>query len=164
MLEDGSAAGSECAADGELFLAGEAAGEKQVGYVDAGDEQDEGYCAEEKPECLLAFAGEEVVLERLDEDAPAFVAFRVGLGDVGGDGVHVGLRLLDGDAGFEASDGEEPMEVVVELLGFEDEGHGELGVAAIVEARGEDADNGVGLAVDAHGLADDFGIGAEVRP
>ena len=61
------------------------AGEEKIGDVDAGDEQDEGYGAEEKPERLLAFAGEEVVLERLDEDAPALVAFGVGLGDVGGD-------------------------------------------------------------------------------
>ena len=143
--------GSECAADGEFFLAGQAPGEQKIGDVDAGDEQDEGDGTEEKPEGLLAFAGEEVVFERLDEDAPALVAFGIRLGDVGRDGVHVGLRLLDGDAGFEAGDGEEPVEVVVELLGLEDQGHGKLGVAAIVEARGEDADDGVGLAVDAHG-------------
>ena len=164
MFEDGSATGSECAADGEFLLTGEAAGEEKIGDVDAGDEQDEGDGAEEKPERLLAFAGEEVVFERLDEDAPALVAFRIGLGDVGGDGVHVGLRLLDGDAGFEAGDGEEPVEVVVDLLGFEDERHGELGLGSIVEARGEDAYHGVGLAVDAHGLADDFAIAAEVCP
>jgi hypothetical protein len=85
LFKDGSATGSECAADGELLLTGKAAGEEEIGDVDAGDEQDEGYGAEEKPERLLAFAWEEVVLERLDEDAPALVAFGVGLGDVRGD-------------------------------------------------------------------------------
>ena len=61
MFEDGSAARSECAADGEFLLTGQTASEEKIGDVDAGDEQDEGYGAEEKPERLLAFAGKEVV-------------------------------------------------------------------------------------------------------
>ena len=53
---------------------------------------------------------------------------------------------------------------MIGLLGFEDAGHGELGVASIGGARGQDADHSVGLTVDAHGLADDFAITAEVCP
>jgi hypothetical protein len=37
------------------------------------------------PEGLLAFAWKEVVLQRLDEDAPALVALGICLGDVSGD-------------------------------------------------------------------------------
>jgi hypothetical protein len=56
------------------------------------------------------------------------------------------------------------VKIVVDLLGFEDKWHGELGVTTIVETRGQDSDHDVGLAVDAHRLADEFGIGAEVCP
>ena len=108
--------------------------------------------------------GRKSFLSGSTKDAPALVALGIGLGDVGGDGVHVGLRLLDGDAGFEAAHGEQPVKVVVDLLGLEDQRHGQLALAAIVEAGREDADDGVGLAVHAHGCADDFGIGSRAVP
>jgi hypothetical protein len=53
---------------------------------------------------------------------------------------------------------------VVELLGLEDEGHGELFFTTIVDAGCKNADDGVRLAIDAHGRTYDFWIGAEMRP
>ncbi len=60
-------------------------------------------------------------------------------GDLRGDGVHIGLGLRDGDTGFEAAHGEEPVVVVIDLRRAEGEGRGDLGVVAIRHAFGQDA-------------------------
>ena len=67
--------------------------------------------------------GRKSFLQRVDDGAPSLVAFRIGLGNVIGDRIHVGLGLLDGHAGLEAAHREQPVEVVIQLLGFEDERH-----------------------------------------
>ena len=96
--------------------------------------------------------------------APAFVAFWIGLRDVGRHRVHVGLRLLDGDAGLQAAHGEQPVEVVIELVGLERERDDEPLVETVRLTGCEHADHGVGGAIELNGLADDVRIGAEPPP
>jgi hypothetical protein len=79
------------------------AGQQQIGNVDAGDEQHEADRAGED-EQRGARAGHQVVLQRLELDAPIAI---IGIlrGEVAGDDVHLRLRLLDRNAGFEPRDG-----------------------------------------------------------
>ena len=87
-----------------------------------------------------------------------------GLRDVGGDGIHVCLGLLDGDARLEAAHGQEPVEVVIQLLGLEDEGDDQALIEAIWLAGGHDADDGVGRSINLDRLAEDLRIGAKSLP
>jgi hypothetical protein len=79
-------------------------------------------------------------------------------------GVHVSLGLLYRDAGFEASYREQEVEVMVKLLRLEDEGHGKLILAAVGNACRKYSNDGIGFAVDAHSVADDCAIRAQVSP
>ena len=90
--------------------------------------------------------------------------FGIGLGDVGRYRVHIGLRLLDGDARLQAAHREQPVEIVIELLGLERQRDYQPGVKAVSLARSEYTDNGIGGAIDLDGLADDVGIGAQTLP
>ena len=117
--EDLAARGSHGAANGNLALPYCAFGQQQIGDVDAGDEKHESDRAEKQPEVANSVGGEEVVLQRFYRCAPSFIGFRISGGNVGGDRVHVGLGLLDGDTGLEAAHGQDPVIVVVDLLGRE---------------------------------------------
>ena len=142
-------------------MARHAARQQQIGDVDAGNQQHESNRTQEQPEHLDALFGQKIVLKSLDIRAPALVALGIHLGDVGGDGVHVLLRLLEGDARLKAAHDEEPMEVVVDLFRLEDQGDRELRFLAIEDAGTLHADDGVGGAVHAQSGADDVGIGAQ---
>ena len=83
---------------------------------------------------------------------------------MGSDGVHVLLRLLEGDAGFKSAHNQEPVEVVVDLFRLEDQGYGELRLLAIVNARALHADDDVGGSIQLQSSADDIWISAELDP
>ena len=124
--EDGGAARAESAANRQFLLSRHAARQQQIGDVDAGNEQNKPNGAQEQPEHLDAFFGQKIVLEPLDIGAPALVALGIHLGDVGGDGIHVLLRLLEGHARFKTAHHQEPVKVVIDLFRLEDQGNGEL--------------------------------------
>ena len=102
----------------------------------------------------LRRVAEEVVLERLDAGAPARVGFRKRLRQVGRDGHHVRVGLLKSDAGLQPAHDEQPVKVVVHLLRLECQR--QIQPPGSVGRPGrEDADDGVGLAVDANLAPDD---------
>ncbi len=164
LNEDGPRSCPQRAADGQLFLPGHAAGQQEIGDVDAGDQEHKSDRAQQQPQGQLSLLGQEVVFQRLDPRAPSLVALRILLRDVGGDRVHIGLRLLDGDARLQSAHNQQPVEVVIDLVGFEDQWHGQLCVIAIVRTGRKHADDGIGLSVHGHGGADDVWIGAEFQP
>ena len=104
-LDDSGAACAERRADGDLFAAAEYAREDEIGNVGAGDEQHEGDRSEHHQQRGTHIA-DEVFAHGDDDGAPAFVVGGIGLLEAVRDGVHLGLCLLESDAGFEAGDGE----------------------------------------------------------
>jgi hypothetical protein len=96
--------GAEGGADGDFSLTGGAAREEEIGDVDAGDEQDEGDRAHQEPETGDGVAAGEGILKRHDAGAPTLVGEGINFGSVPGDGIHVGVGLLESDAGFETTD------------------------------------------------------------
>ena len=84
------------------------------------------------------------------------------------DGLHIGKRHGDGDAGFEAGDAEEVVAASPLLAAAEGvEGHPELRLADGSEGEGlrEHSDDGVGDAAEGDGLADDvFSSGESFLP
>ena len=162
LAEEALARGAEGSADGDFFLARGGASHQEVRDVGAGDEQDEGDGAEKQPEGGAHVAIEEVVFQRLDARGPAFIGFWVDFGDVGGDGGHVRIGLREGDAGLHARENDKPVEIVVDLVGREDERKEEFAFAAIGGAGRADADDGVEFAIHVDFAADDVRIGAEM--
>ena len=157
-MDDTRAERSHRGADGDLFAAREGAGEEKIGDVGAGDEEDERDGAEHHKQGGTNIA-DGLITEGMNDGAPSFVLGGVGLFEALGDGVHLGLRLLDGDSGFEAADGEVVM-VVANGRGGGSEGHGNpySGEAGLVHRRAHDADDSVGVAVEVDGFADGSGI------
>src|SRR3954447_17245159 len=82
---------------------------------------------------------------------------------MGGEDVEFGLRLLDSDAGVEASDDVESVIVVLfELLGSEGRGNPKLlETSGGIVARRHDSDDGVGQTIDLDGLAERGGAVSE---
>ena len=152
LLDDARAGCAHGGADGDLFAAGEGAGEDEVGYVRAGDEKNEGDGAEHHEErgTNVAYG---LVAHGFDGCAPAFVVFGVGLLEALRDGVHLGLGLLESDAGFEACDGEEVM-VAAHGCFFRSEGERNpyLGEVGLDHLWTHDADDGVRLSVEVDGF------------
>ncbi len=152
---------AERRAQRELALTGGAARQQQVRDVGAGDEQHESDGAEQQPQRRLRRVAEEVVLERLDAGAPARVGFRKRLREVGRDGQHVRVGLLKSDAGLQPAHDEQPVKVVVHLLGLERQRQIQLALVLVGRPGRQDADDRVRLAVDANLAPDHVGIAAE---
>ena len=109
--DEAIAASAEGSADGEFALAGDGAGELQVGEIDAADEQNGADGGKEEPE-----RGADVSRDVDDEgnDKHGGMGGEVARLIEGGlDGGQLGLGLLGGDADAEASDGHE---VVIALV------------------------------------------------
>ena len=153
------AACSEGGAGGEFTAAAGGAGEEEVGYVGAGDEEDEADGGEEDHE-----RGADVADGGFLEggDAEAFVGSE-GVGAVeaaildGGEG-ELGVGLGDGDAGAEAGGYGEVVGHVLRCE-VELEGNPEVGGGIGDEAGSDDADDGVGCAVELDCRSDDVGVG-----
>jgi len=141
-----------------------APGQRQVGDVHARDQQHKADRAQQHPQHLDQLFGQEVILQGFDKRAPALVAFRVGLGDVVGHPVHLGLRLLYAHARLQPSHRQQPVEVVVLLLRFENQRNDQRLVQPIRLARPQNPNHRVRRAVDLHLFADDVGIGAQPLP
>ena len=138
-----------------------AASEEQVGDVGAGDEQHEPDRPQEQPHPGDRLAAQEVVLQRLDARAPPRVRAGVLLGDALGDRLHVRVGLLQGHVGLQAAHHQQPVEVVVDLLGGESEGHVQVVHDPVGGPGSEDPHHGVGLAVQPDLTADDVAVGPE---
>jgi len=78
--------------------------------------------------------------------------------------VHICLRLLGRYSGLQAANGHQPVVVVVDLLGGEGQGRGQLRTKAVGKAGRKHADHGVGCAVDAHGLAENIPVRSQAVP
>ena len=74
---------------------------------------------------------EKIVLEAIDPCAPSTIAFGVGGSDAGSDRIHICLRLVQADAGFQAAHGNHPVIIVVDLFGTKGQRRGNFGVIAI---------------------------------
>ena len=149
LREDRGPRRSQGAAHGQLLLPGHAARQQQIGHVDAGNEQHKADGAEQQPEHLDSFRGQEIVVQRLDFGAPALVAPGVDLRDMRRHRIHILPRLLERDAGLHAAHDQQPVKVVVQLFRLEDQGHGQLVLPAIRVARGLHADYCIRLVIEA---------------
>ena len=101
--------------------------------------------------------------QRVNDCAPSLVLGGIGLLEMLGDGIHLCLCLLEGDAGLEASD----CKIVVVAAdggfgGCECFGDPHLGEAGFVHCRAHDTDDGVGLVIEIDGFADGCRVGGVV--
>ena len=173
LAKDAPAAGADGQADGEFASAVGGAGGEEAAEIGAGGEKDDSGKHHDASEKAARGPADEVTEKtgagEIEGEAVFF--FGILLGDVGDEGVHFGLRAWRGDAFFEAYDGEdvfvgagvEPAEAVER--GFVGHGDEEVGLGnffGAVEAFGGDADDGVGMFVDADGFADDVRVGGEI--
>ena len=176
LADDAGTAGAESAAHGELLGAGGGASEQQVGEVDAGDEQDRADGGPKDDERAAKLAAD-VVLERHGDDAAFDHCSRIGAAGlwdvccsstVGRGDFGLVLRLGERDAGLEAADHGDDVAPVAGRAVEVERGDGVDLCAggedgAEVEASGQDADDGGLGAVHVEGLADDVGVGVELR-
>ena len=95
--DDAAAPGAERRADRDLLAPPERLREHEVRDVGAGDQEHEADRAEEH-EQRRSHVADEVLVQRDDRGAPAFVVLRILRREPGGDGVHLAARGLDGDA------------------------------------------------------------------
>ena len=86
----------------DLFLGRDPVSQKEIGDVQASNQQHKADRSQQEPENPLLLLGKKVILEALNGDAPAFVG-GIGLRLQGGNPVHVSLRLRDSDTRFHAS-------------------------------------------------------------
>lgn len=164
---DAGTAGADGDADGEFATAVESADEEQIGDVDGGDEPDETDGGEEDEEGE-ADAANEVGVKGVDEGLDGGIGLGIGACEPGGDAIEVGLGLGEGDAGLEAGDGGDfVITVVGEEIGrvgsgeIEGDRIGETELEGGKEGRGHDADDLVGLAIEANGAGEDVGVGGK---
>src|SRR5580700_1038360 len=161
--------GAERCANGEFTRASGGAREKQVGDVDARDEQNESDGGKQDEQERLDALHHFLFYGR-DGDAAIFVSVGIGDGEIVSDGGHVRARLRERDALLDASHAiNAGMDFAVAeeriLRGAERYVHvagTEINVAtAKVEIGGQHADDGVVGAVEIHGFADDVTRGSE---
>ena len=88
LRKDIASRGSEGGSNGDLSLAGGSFGQQEIGDIDAGDQEHEAHCSEENPERSDSLFRKEVILQRLNIDAPTLVALWKPFCDVGSDGLH----------------------------------------------------------------------------
>ena len=97
-----AAAGAERGAHGDLRPAGNAARQLQIGDVGAHHQQHKQRGAQHQPVVEICVGAVDAVEQRLDVDRPTRCWLRDSLGEVFGQGLHLGLRLLIGNAIAEA--------------------------------------------------------------
>ena len=161
-------AGAERGPHRELVRTSSESREDEVADIRASDEQHE--CDRCQEECQRrAQIADERLLERLDVDANAFVAFRIRHFQRPRRRLEIGTHLCEIDAGPEAANhahgvhvpGREHLVVVLS------DRQKHIGVQARDDAdanvRRYDADDRVRLAIERHGFSDDCGSAAKAR-
>jgi hypothetical protein len=132
------------------------------------DDQQQEHSAGEEGQQNGANVANDQLMKRLHECALAAVGVGVLALELERDGLHIGKRHGDGDAGFEAGDAEEVVTASPLLTTAEGvEGHPELGLADGGKGEGlwENADDGVGSTAEGDGLSDDvFSSGESLLP
>ena len=151
-------------AHGELMLAPRRLRQQQAGDVAARGQQDQGDGARQEPQ-RSPDASDLLFLQGRQRHGPALVGIRKLLAETRLDRGEVGLRLLDGDAGCEPSDGrQEPRLTRLEQHRRHLRRHPRLRRRGwIAEGRRHDADDGAAGAGEDERPADDSGIGVEAR-
>lgn len=161
LADEMHARSAESEADGDFLLALGFAGQREASCVGAGDEENQAGGAEEDEE-RHANVAIELLAERSDDNTVALVGVRMGEGDLGFEIVESLLCGFRGDAGFEA--GEDAHVAALEVVGrggSHRRWHPDLGLGRVVEGGWHDAEDGVGLAVEGDGFADDGAVRVE---
>ena len=164
LAKESNARGAKGRADGKFAAACRATREEEIADVGAGDEQDETDGAEKNSERCSCIA-EQVLFERFGVHAPAFVGAGVSGSQAIGDGGKFEFRAGDGSVGLQTREDLIGMIAAFGLLFFARKKRGpEFAVGGKTEGRlrGNDADDGVRLAVEGDGLADGVSIGGKI--
>ncbi len=162
------AAGAERGTHAGLALARACAGQEQRGDVDARNQQHDGHGAEEHQHPRPRPCAHDVIAKRAEANRRALAPLGMRRQDAVADPVHVGLRLLDGDAWLQPAG---DLQVDVDLLRdadplrFRDDiGEVQVRRTGCPERPGEalrhDADDVEGLAIERERPADDGGLAA----
>ena len=170
MTRDAPAACADGRSNGHLTFAAGRAGEKQAGNIRAGDQEDESYGAEQDQQNRTEFAGN-LLAQRHDVDSPVSVKIGILVFELGGDGIHLGLRLGIVGTRFEArGHGKEAANLLAIVKGLrKHEGRPQAGLCAgegavldePIEILGRDADDGPGFSIEKNGFANNGGIAGE---
>ncbi len=102
LLADTPGRRSECDTECDFPATVQGAREQQPARIRADNEQQRQHGRQQQEECWARVAGQ-IVLLRLNEDGGTEVIFYVGFCKAGLDGAQVSMRLLKGDARFEAA-------------------------------------------------------------
>src|SRR5207302_1622624 len=156
---------TQCQAQRNLLLTNSSAGEQQISDIGAGDEKDEPDGTKQNEERWPDLSNY-LFVERDHNGAPPFVISRILLLKACRDRIHLGLRLLQSDAGFKASNNfEEVITALRRFFRWKCNRHPELIVPVFktrqLHKRRHDSNNGVALAVQSDCAANNAWIGSE---
>ncbi len=164
LAQHASAAGAERDANRDLPLADFGAGQQQVGDIGARDHQYEGHRHQKNEQGGVEIA-QNLALDGTELDAAALVGGGIGLFQALTNAVHLALGACQRDAGPEARQHRGAAGAAVgDILAANGHHQGQPEFGAIFHAAEpgrHDADDGVRLAVELKGAADDRGIAAE---
>ncbi len=96
----------EGGANGKLPLTAYGGGEKEIGNIHAGDEQDETNRCAKNEEHWSRPAAEEILGQRIDPGGVAAVGLGIGLGEAFGDGLQLTIRIGSAHPGAQPGDRE----------------------------------------------------------
>ena len=182
LADEARTTGAESGAQSKFFFAFGGLREKEIREVHAGDEQHEADYAHEdatgERELGPLVDAEGGLVERVELAGAARVIARIFLFESGGDGLHGGACLIDGDVGFEPADDGDPAHAAMileclELTRDDVVAHAEGNPEYVwrserddaFEIGGSDADDGVRRGVQGDGLTDDVRVRAKTaRP
>ena len=166
LARQSNASAAERGADGELVLTRRAAGDQQVGDVDAGNQQQEADGAEQR-EQRQADVVDQPIGEQFGADADGAVGVRVLAFQRGGDRLQLAAGRLEADAGLQTAEGVESVVVAaIDQVGCtrdRADRREQIVRAHVLEIARHHADDGVLDAVQLHRPPDHGGIGAELR-
>ncbi len=162
LTHQAPAARPERGPDRHLARSQRAARQQQVGQVGAADQQHGAHRGHQHQQREPQLRPDTAIDPAIDRGPPVFLDGRILQRDAAGDLRHLGLRLLEAHAGLEPRDRVQVVEVP-HRVGREGERHEGIGPAPVELPCRQDADDGVGFAIENDIAADDAGVGAELR-
>src|SRR5215472_13332370 len=157
--------GAQSSTDGDLVSTRGGPSQEQVGYVGAGDQQNQAYRGKQQHQPGPGIPNHEI-LQRGHGYSTAGVGFGVLLGQPSADGSHVGLRLAHAYSRLQARHGKNAGmpaprgEFLLRTLESE-RNEDIIHHIAIFEVLRQHSDHGVSLLIESNSLFDYLGVAAE---
>ena len=178
MTKHAAPAGSQCGAQGQFFLPPSSLCQQEIGYVDAGDQENHAHYAHQQAadedELVVVIHPHSCIGERRQRHTAAGIVFGIGLFQLRSNGLQRRFRRAQAPAIFQTAEDGSCQEAAVVKVVFE-EAREHLGIHTDrnpnlfraaeskhpFEGTGADSDYGVRCRIQVYNLSDDVGISAE---